>query len=220
MSTFLKPISQNFSEPFAHQVLMKFLLLISKYPKELPPGHFQSPTIGIPRSGETPARKELTSPTQTPTDTNPGSDTCGDEVLDLFTYRSSIEQSINELHDDMKELQTEVESAREYVQRMQEKYCRAPAQTIGNGKQCGNCHLRLDHTARQCHIEKCVTSQQCGDVSKHPEEKSILEGANDHLKRLEKNLREKNVGFRDEAEGNRFCQNSFSHAEDKRPFDQ
>lgn len=174
------------------------------------PGHFQSPIISIPQSGETPARKELDFQSQTPTVTNPGSGTCGDEVLDLFTYRSPIEQSINELHDDMKELQTEVESAREYVLSMQEKYCRAPARNIGNGKQCGNCHLRLDHTARQCHIEKCVTSQQCGDVSKHPEKKSILEGANDHLKRLEKNLREKTLDLEMKQKAVDSVKNSFS----------
>lgn len=127
---------------------------------------------------------------QTPTVSNPGSGTFGDEVLDLFTYRSPIEQSINELHDDMKELQTEVESAREYVLSMQEG---PPLEILAMENNLESCHLRLDHTARQCHIEKCVTSQQCGDVSKHSEEKSILEGANDHLKRLEKTLREKTL---------------------------
>nr|XP_022296265.1 uncharacterized protein LOC111106037 [Crassostrea virginica] len=81
---------------------------------------------------------------------------------------------------------------------------------FGNGKQCGNCHLRLDHTSRQCRIEKCLTSQQCGDVSKHPEEKSILESASEHLKKLEKQLREKTLDLEMKQKAANSVKNSFT----------
>ncbi|XP_062577707.1 uncharacterized protein LOC134239557 [Saccostrea cucullata] len=170
------------------------------------PGHFQS--LNNPRSGETAARKELNfqTPTFTKSTYNPS-----DEFLDFYTYRSPIEQSIKDLNNDIEELETEVESAKDYALSMQEKYCTAP-QNIGNftGKQCGNCHLRLDHNARQCTIEKCVTSQQCGDVSKHPEEKSIVESSNEHLKRLEKNLRDKKLEQETKVKAIDSVKNSFS----------
>ncbi|XP_061192245.1 uncharacterized protein LOC133200470 [Saccostrea echinata] len=171
------------------------------------PGHFQSPTN--PRSGETTARKELNFQTPTTSTYQSECHSDGDEVLDFYTYRSPIEQTIKDLTDDIKELETE--SVRDYALSMLEKYCTTP-RNIGNGKQCGNCHLRLDHNARQCTIEKCVTSQQCGDVSKHPEEKSIVESANEHLKRLEKKkkMREKTLEHETKQKAIDSVKNSFN----------
>lgn len=148
------------------------------------PGHYVQKSASEPIPGREsfiPARKELTfAPPEVQV-----SEQLNDP-LDFYTYRSPIELSLDELNGDIRELEVQVESAKVHLTGIQEKYCNAPPRAFGNGKQCGNCHLRLDHTSRQCRIEKCLTSQQCGDVSKHPEEKSILESASEHLKNLRK----------------------------------
>lgn len=166
-----------------------------------------SASASIPvRENFIPARKELSfaAPEVTNEQFN--------DPIDFYTYRSPIELSLCDLNEDVRELEAQVESAKEHLSGVQEKYCNGPPRAFGNanGKQCGNCHLRLDHTSRQCQIEKCLTSQQCGDVSKHPEEKSILDSASDHVKKLEKQLREKNLDLEMKQKAANSVKNSFT----------
>ena len=123
------------------------------------PGHYVQKSASEPIPGREsfiPGRKELTfAPPEVQV-----SEQLNDS-LDFDTYRSPIELSLDELNGDIRELEVQVESAKVHMTGIREKYCNAPPRAFRNGKQCGNCHLRLDHTSRQCRIEKCLTSQQC-----------------------------------------------------------
>lgn len=81
-----------------------------------------------------------------------------------------------------------MESAREYVLSMQEN-TGGPRPKYWHRKQCGNVTCDLTISCDSAILKNAW--QKCEDLSKHPEEKSILKIKNTHVKRLKQTLRAK-----------------------------
>lgn len=143
------------------------------------------------------ARKGLDFPTLSPDSEQ--------SMFDFFEYKFPLDHSLQYIEEEMNQLEVQVQSAKERVTELTDRYC---AVVQGRGKQCSNCHLRLDHNIRQCRIDKCVTSEQCGDLNKHPDQKLIVDSAADTLKKLERELSHK----RDEYEMRLKAKNSASQS--------
>ncbi|CAC5392309.1 unnamed protein product [Mytilus coruscus] len=109
----------------------------------------------------------------------------------------------------MIEIETHVESAGEHLEHLTNKFAKRNLNK-GRGKQCSNCHLRLDHNMRNCAIDKYLTSEQCGDPSKHPEERSLMDSATKNLKMLEKELRNKTNKYDTRLKGLNSARSSFA----------
>ena len=137
------------------------------------------------------------------------SETAVETTIDLFEYKSPIEYSLETLKEEMIEIETQVESAGEHLEHLNNKYANRNLNK-GRGKQCSNCHLRLDHNMRNCTIDKCLTSEQCGDPSKHPDERSLMDSATENLKRLEKELRNKTNEYDTRLKGLNSARSSFA----------
>ena len=105
--------------------------------------------------------------------------------LDYYEYKSPLDHSLQCIEEEISNLETQTQSAKDRLTELTDKYCSV---VQGRGKQCSNCHLRLDHNIRQCRIDKCVTPEQCGDLSKHPDEKMLVDSASDCLKKVEREL--------------------------------
>lgn len=130
------------------------------------------------------------------------------DIFQNYTYQTPIEHSMNNLKQEILELEVQSESALEHLQNFKDKFCGNI--TPGFGKQCSNCHLKLDHNSRQCRLEKCVSSQQCGDINKHQEEKILVESANDVLRKIQKELKTKTVEYETKFKASESVKNSFS----------
>lgn len=96
------------------------------------------------------------------------------------------------MKEDINAINIKIVSAKVYLDSLKSKYQNT---YNGRGKQCSNCHLRLDHNSRQCRLEKCGSSEQCGDIQKHPDEKKLIDGADEQLKKLERELKSKNTEY-------------------------
>lgn len=93
------------------------------------------------------------------------------DIFKNYTYQTPIEHSMNNLNQEILEPEVQSESALEHLQNLKDKFC---GNIIpGFGKQCSNCHLKLDHNSRQCRLEKCISSQQCGDIKKNIRRKKL-----------------------------------------------
>jgi hypothetical protein len=129
------------------------------------------------------------------------------DLFETFTYQTPIEHSLSNSKQDILELEVQCESASEHLQSLKNKFCASVVS--GFGKQCSNCHLKLDHNARHCRLEKCVSSQQCGDINKHQDEKSMVESAHDFFKKIQKELKSKTVEYETKLKAVESVKNSF-----------
>lgn len=58
-------------------------------------------------------------------------------------------------------------------QHVQERIRRVKSNS-SKGTMCGNCHMRLKHTARTCKFERCDSVYKCGEEKLHTKELSEL----------------------------------------------
>lgn len=97
------------------------------------------------------------------------------------------------MKEDINAINIKIVSAKVYLDSLKSKY--QNTYNVGRGKQCSNCHRRLDHNSRQCRLKKCGSSEQCGDIQKHPDEKKLIDEADEQLKKLERELKSKNTEY-------------------------
>lgn len=61
-------------------------------------------------------------------------------------------------------------------------------------------------------LEECISAQQCGDLSKHAEEKQQMTDANDQVKKIDKDLKSKRADLTSKLAAQESIRMSFDHA--------
>ena len=103
-------------------------------------------------------------------------------------YKSPLQLLIDELEDDIHVKNVELESAKEHVRLLEEKYSNPNLKIDRSKAQCGQCHMRLGHTKRNCELGSCEGPQMCNDLDKHEFAKKQMTDATSTVKNLTKDL--------------------------------
>ena len=81
---------------------------------------------------------------------------------------SPLKRHLEKRNENKNQQECNVAMLRDELQIINEKLSKAKSASTGGGNVCGNCHLRLGHTAKKCAIEKCVDVFDCGLEKFHP----------------------------------------------------
>ena len=82
---------------------------------------------------------------------------------------SPLQRYISKLEDNVANQKRKVSLLKNSLYTVDEKIKQVKSITqIGSGQMCGNCHLRLGHTARNCSLDKCTDVFSCGFEKYHP----------------------------------------------------
>jgi hypothetical protein len=103
------------------------------------------------------------------------------EIIGGKLFQSPLEKYLEKQRDSIRNVK---EKEKRVMGTLQE-YQSAIKKKVGyvDGPMCGNCHQREGHNKLNCPYQKCETVFLCGDIAKHPEEKT-------RMKQVEKNHRE------------------------------
>lgn len=72
-------------------------------------------------------------------------------------------------------------------QHVQERIRRVKSNS-SEGTMCGNCHMRLKHTARTCKFERCDSVYKCGEEKLHTKELSELKQFRQSINKLDSDI--------------------------------
>lgn len=104
---------------------------------------------------------------------------------------SPVERFIKAKEDEISDKNTELKAKKEELYVMT-KQIESALQEIGKtGQKCSNCHKR-NHTVRSCVEEKCQSAFSCGDISKHSDEKMVMQEKKRAISALETSVRKLN----------------------------
>ena len=115
-----------------------------------------------------------------------------DDVITTKPDRlSPLQRYISKLEDNVANQKQKVSLLKNNLYTVDEKIKQVKSITqIGSGQMCGNCHLRLGHTARNCSLDKCSDVFSCGFEKYHPNQINRSKLNKKNKKR--KNFSEKN----------------------------
>ena len=85
-------------------------------------------------------------------------------------------------------LDKEIEANRSELRAFDDKLSQASRENSGPLAACGNCHLKLGHTRRNCTFSPCQSASSCGILSKHAREKSERANIEKTIKSLNSKL--------------------------------
>ncbi|VDI78437.1 Hypothetical predicted protein [Mytilus galloprovincialis] len=103
-------------------------------------------------------------------------------------YRSPLQLLIDELEDEVHVKSVEFESAKEHLKSLEKKFTNPNIKIDKTKSQCGQCHMRLGHTKRNCELGVCEGPQMCNDLDKHDVEKKQFCDASTTVKNITKDL--------------------------------
>ncbi|CAG2251368.1 unnamed protein product [Mytilus edulis] len=103
-------------------------------------------------------------------------------------YRSPLQLFIDELEDEVHFKSVEFESAKEHLKSLEKKFTNPNLNIDKTKSQCGQCHMRLGHTKRNCELGVCDGPQMCNDLDKHDVEKKQFYDASTTVKNITKDL--------------------------------
>ena len=103
-------------------------------------------------------------------------------------YKSPMQMLISEIEDELQIKQVEHDSAKEFLKALEQKFSNPNIKIDKTKTQCGQCHLRLGHTKRNCTMGVCEGPSMCNDIDKHDVEKKQMIDAAQSVKSLSKEL--------------------------------
>ena len=103
-------------------------------------------------------------------------------------YRSPLQLLIDELEDEVHVKNVELDSAKEHLKNLEGKYTNPNIKIDKTKTQCGQCHMRLGHTKRNCELGICEGPQMCNDLEKHDIDRKQVFDASTTVKNLTKDL--------------------------------
>lgn len=96
------------------------------------------------------------------------------------------------MKEDINAMNIKIVSAKDYLGSLKSKY--QNTYNVEGGKQCSNCHLRLDHNSRQCKLGDIGARNNAG-ISKNFQMKKLIDEADEQLKKLERELKSRNTEY-------------------------
>ncbi|XP_069109826.1 uncharacterized protein [Argopecten irradians] len=110
-------------------------------------------------------------------------------VSKTIVYRSPLQMMMDDLNDEVRVKMVELDSAREQLHALERKYSNHSIKQDKTKSQCGQCHMRLGHTKRNCEWGVCEGPHMCNDIDKHDiEKKQINDDAATTVKTLTKDM--------------------------------
>ena len=112
-------------------------------------------------------------------------------------------------------LDKEIEANRSELRAFDDKLSQASRENSGPLAACGNCHLKLGHTRRNCTFSPCQSAFSCGILSKHAREKSERANIEKTIKSLNSKLsKAQNDAQHSKMLAQKVCNSNSKHIED------
>ena len=101
-----------------------------------------------------------------------------------------VQRFLRHKRDTIGELQSNLEQKRARLSGMRNSIYLVQEQNTNkqSNSSCGNCHLRLGHTRRNCTFSPCRSVYSCGLLEKHPDEKKSMSALQNETSQLEKKI--------------------------------
>lgn len=101
-----------------------------------------------------------------------------------------VQRFLRHKRDTIGELQSNLEQKRARLSGMRNNIYVVQEQNTNkqSNSSCGNCHLRLGHTRRNCTFSPCRSVYSCGLLEKHPDEKKSMNALQNETSQLERKI--------------------------------